>query len=196
MTGRNAIVKRETKETTVKAEWNLDGSGNAEVTTGIRMLDHLVSQIASHGLFDIKVSATGDDIHHVAEDAAITLGKALHQALGNKRGITRMGSALVPMDDALAQVAVDIGGRPYVVVEASFTGIAIGGLPVELVRHFLVSLASEARINLHARVLAGTDDHHKAEAMFKALGRALDVATRVDPRLSGRIPSTKEVIEG
>lgn len=193
---RSATVKRETKETTVKAQVDLDGSGIAEISTGVRMLDHMVSQLASHGVFDIKLSATGDDIHHVVEDAAITLGKALNKALGDKRGISRMGSALVPMDDALAQVAVDIGGRPYVVIEAEFNSAAIGGLPVELIRHFLVSLASEARINLHARVVAGSDDHHKAEALFKALGRALDAATRVDPRLAGHIPSTKEVIEG
>lgn len=196
MTGRIATVKRETKETAVKAEWNLDGSGASEITTGVRMLDHMVSQLASHGVFDIKLSATGDDIHHVAEDAAIALGKAFNQALGDKRGICRMGSALVPMDDALAQVAVDIGGRPYVSLDVTFSGTAIGNLPVELVRHFLLSLATEARMNLHVRVLAGSDDHHKAEAIFKALGKALDAATRVDPRLAGRIPSTKEVIEG
>jgi imidazoleglycerol-phosphate dehydratase len=196
MAGRTATVKRETRETTVKASWDLDGSGKSEITTGIRMLDHLISQIAAHGVFDIKLSATGDDIHHVTEDAGVTLGKALSQALGDKRGITRMGSALVPMDDALSQVAVDLSGRPYAVVDVNFTGTMIGGLPVELVRHFLISLASEARMNLHARVLSGEDDHHKAEAMFKALGRALDSATRIDQRLEGRIPSTKEVIEG
>lgn len=195
MAGRSATVRRETKETTIKAEWNLDGSGVAEISTGVRMLDHMVSQIASHGVFDIKLSATGDDVHHVTEDAAIALGRALNKALGDKRGIARMGSALVPMDDALAQVAVDISGRPYVIVEAEFSGTAIGGLPVELIRHFLVSLANESRINLNARVVAGSDDHHKAEALFKALGRAIDAATRVDPRLQGRIPSTKEVIE-
>ncbi|MDO8472244.1 MAG: imidazoleglycerol-phosphate dehydratase, partial [Dehalococcoidia bacterium] len=166
MAGRIATVKRETKETTVKAEWNLDGSGVAEITTGVRMLDHMVSQLASHGVFDIRLSATGDDIHHVAEDAAIALGKALNQALGDKRGICRMGSALVPMDDALAQVAVDIGGRPYVAIDVNFSGSSIGNLPIEMVRHFLLSLATEARMNLHVRVLAGTDDHHKAEAMF------------------------------
>lgn len=196
MTGRIATVKRETRETAVKAEWNLDGSGASEITTGVRMLDHMVSQLASHGVFDIRLSATGDDIHHVAEDAAIALGKAFNQALGDKRGICRMGSALVPMDDALVQVAVDIGGRPYVSLDVTFSGTAIGNLPVELVRHFLLSLATEARMNLHVRVLAGSDDHHKAEAIFKALGKALDAATRVDPRLAGRIPSTKEVIEG
>ncbi|MEW6033346.1 MAG: imidazoleglycerol-phosphate dehydratase [Chloroflexota bacterium] len=196
MAGRIATVKRETKETTVKAEWNLDGSGVFDISTGIRMLDHLVSQLAQHGVFDIRLSATGSDSHHVTEDAAICLGKALNQALGDKRGIARAGHSVVPMDDALVLVAVDIGGRPYAVVDASFGGAAIGGLPVELLRHFLVSLSSEARINLQVRVLEGVDDHHKAEALFKALGRALDAATRIDPRLSGRIPSTKEVIEG
>ncbi|MBI2858407.1 MAG: imidazoleglycerol-phosphate dehydratase HisB [Chloroflexi bacterium] len=192
---RTATVSRDTKETTIKAEWNLDGSGLCEVTTGIRMLDHMIGQIAAHGRFDIKLSATGDDIHHVVEDCAITLGKALARALGGKGGIARMGSALVPMDDALAQVALDISGRPFCSVEATFTGTSIGALPTELVRHFLISLASEARMNLHARVLAGSDDHHKAEALFKALGRALDVATRVDDRLGGRVASTKEMLE-
>lgn len=192
---RRALVKRETRETTIKAEWDLDGKGVAEVSTGIRMLDHLVSQLGVHGVFDIKLSATGDDIHHVTEDCAITLGRALSRALGDKRGISRMGSALVPMDDALAQVAIDIGGRAYVAIDVEFGGSAIAGLPVELIRHFLISFAGEARINLHARVLAGSDDHHKAEALFKALGRALDASTRLDPRVAGRIPSTKEVIE-
>ncbi len=196
MAGRIATVRRETKETTVKAEWDLDGSGRCEISTGVRMLDHMISQIPVHGVFDIKLSATGDDIHHLAEDSAITLGKALAQALGDKRGIVRMGYAIVPMDDVLAQIALDISGRSFAVVEASFTGTAIGGLPVEMVRHFLISMATEARINLHAKILAGTDDHHKAEALFKALGRALDMATRIDPRLEGRVPSSKEVIEG
>lgn len=196
MAGRIATVKRDTRETTVKVEWNLDGGGVSDISTGIRMLDHLVMQLAQHGVFDIRLSATGSDSHHVTEDVAICLGKALNQALGDKRGIVRMGHSVVPMDDALALVAVDIGGRPYALVDADFSGAAINGLPVELLRHFLVSLASEARINLQARILEGVDDHHKAEALFKALGRALDAATRIDPRLSGRIPSTKEVIEG
>lgn len=195
MVERTATVKRETTETTVKVEWDLDGSGTASVSTGILMLDHLITQLAQHGRFDIKVSATGPDVHHVTEDVAICLGKALGQALGEKRGIARFGDAIVPMDDALSLVAVDISGRPYAVVEAGFVGPAISGLPVELVRHFLVSLAAEARINLHARVIEGSDDHHMAESMFKALARALYQAVGVDSRMMGRVPSTKDLIE-
>ncbi|MBI2855163.1 MAG: imidazoleglycerol-phosphate dehydratase HisB [Chloroflexi bacterium] len=195
MTERIATVRRETKETVVKAEWKVDGTGQYDISTGIRMLDHMLAQLAQHGIFDIKVSATGNDVHHVVEDVGICLGKAFQRALGEKLGITRFGHAIVPMDDSLALVAVDIGGRPYAAIQATFTGRDIGGLPVELVQHFMVSLATEARINLHIRILEGTDDHHKAEAIFKALGRALDIATRIDSRLDGRVPSTKEVIE-
>ncbi len=196
MAERKATVTRETAETNVRVELNVDGSGQFEITTGIRMFDHLLTQLAQHGVFDIKLSATGADQHHVVEDVAISLGKAFNQALGEKRGITRMAHAIVPMDEALAAVAVDVGGRTYNVTEASFSEANIGDLDADLVRHFLVSFASEARINLHAKVLTGINDHHKAEALFKALGRALDVATRIDERIVGRIPSTKEVIEG
>ena len=195
MAERKATVTRETAETNVRAELNVDGSGQFKITTGIRMFDHLLAQLAQHGVFDIKLSATGADQHHVVEDVAISLGKAFNQALGEKRGITRMAHAIVPMDEALAAVAVDVGGRTYNVTEASFSEANIGDLDADLVRHFLVSFASEARINLHAKVLIGVNDHHKAEALFKALGRALDSATRIDERILGRIPSTKEVIE-
>ncbi len=195
MPERKATVTRETAETNVRAELNVDGSGQFKITTGIRMFDHLLAQLAQHGVFDIKLSATGADQHHVVEDVAIALGKALNQAIGEKRGITRMAHAIVPMDEALAAVAVDVGGRTYNVTEASFSEANIGDLDADLIRHFLVSFASEARINLHAKVLSGINDHHKAEALFKALGRALDSATRLDERISGRVPSTKEVIE-
>ena len=196
MAERKAKVTRETAETNVMVELNIDGSGQFEVTTGIRMFDHLLTQLAQHGVFDITISASGADQHHVVEDVAISLGKAFSQALAEKRGIARMGHAVVPMDEALSAVAVDIGGRGYSVVEASFTGADIGDLDADLVRHFLVSFASEAKMNLHAKVLSGINDHHKAEALFKALGRALDSATRIDERILGRVPSTKEVIEG
>jgi len=195
MPERKATVTRETAETNVKVELNIDGSGQFEITTGIRMFDHLLTQLAQHGVFDIKLSASGTDQHHVVEDVAISLGKAFNQALGEKRGIARMAHAIVPMDEALAAVAVDIGGRAYSVFEASFNEANIGDLEADLVRHFLVSFASEARINLHAKVLAGINDHHKTEALFKALGRVLDSATRIDERIAGRVPSTKEVIE-
>jgi len=196
MPERKATVTRETAETNVRVELNVDGSGQFKITTGVRMFDHLLAQLAQHGVFDIKLSATGADQHHVVEDVAIALGKALNQAIGEKRGITRMAHAIVPMDEALAAVAVDIGGRTYNVTEASFSEANIGDLDADLVRHFLVSFASEARINLHAKVLTGINDHHKAEALFKALGRALDSATRIDERIIGRVPSTKEVIGG
>jgi len=196
MTERKATVARETAETNVKVELNIDGSGQFQITTGIRMLDHLLSHLAQHGVFDIKISASGPDQHHVVEDVAISLGKAFNQALGKKQGIVRMAHAVVPMDEALAEVAVDIGGRVYSVIEADFNEANIGDLDADLVRHFLVSLASEAKINLHAKVLSGINDHHKAEALFKALARALDSATRIDERIAGRVPSTKEVIEG
>ena len=196
MAERKVTVTRETAETNVRVELNVDGSGQFKITTGIRMFDHLLTQLAQHGVFDIKLSASGADQHHVVEDVAIALGKALNQAIGEKRGITRMAHAIVPMDEALAAVAVDIGGRAYSAIEASFSEASIGDLEADLIRHFLVSFASEARINLHAKVLTGINDHHKAEALFKALGRALDSATRIDERISGRVPSTKEVIEG
>jgi imidazoleglycerol-phosphate dehydratase len=196
MTERTATVTRETAETTIKVTLNIDGNGQSEIATGIRMLDHLLAQLAQHGVFDIRVSASGADQHHVVEDVAISLGRAFNQALGKKQGIVRMAHALVPMDEALAVVAVDIGGRPYSNIEAAFSEATIGDLNADLVRHFLVSLAAEGKFNLHAKVLSGINDHHKAEALFKALGRALDAATQIDERLRGKVPSTKEVIEG
>ena len=195
MAQRTASIKRETKETKVSLELNLDGTGKAEIKTSIEMFSHLLSQVGRHGLFDIKLAASGDDPHHLAEDVAICFGKALAEALGEKKGIVRMGDATVPMDDALAMVAVDIGGRGYSVLELSFAKNDMFGFPTDLIRHFLESFAIEARINLHARVLYGTNDHHRAEAIFKALGKALDKATKVDPRLGGELPSTKGMLE-
>ena len=196
MVERKAKVIRETAETNVKVELNIDGSGQFQITTGIRMFDHFLSQLAQHGVFDIKISASGPDQHHVVEDVAISLGKAFNRALGKKQGIVRMAHAIVPMDEALAAVAVDIGGRIYNVIEGDFDEASIGDMDADLVRHFLISFASEAKINLHARIFCGINDHHKAEALFKALARALDSTTRIDERLLGRVPSTKEVIEG
>ncbi|MBA7662094.1 Imidazoleglycerol-phosphate dehydratase [subsurface metagenome] len=196
MTNRLTIVKRETRETNISLELNIDGSGKCEVNTGISMFDHLLEQVARHGVFDIKLSATGDDQHHLVEDVAICFGRALGEALGEKRGIVRMANATVPMDDALAMVAVDISGRGYTVLELPFSENDMAGFPTDLVRHFLESLATEARLNLHARVVYGVNDHHKAEALFKALGRALDTATRIDERIAGELPSTKKLLEG
>ena len=195
MSRRTATVKRETNETSVSVEFDIDGKGDFEITTGLRMFDHLLTQLARHGAFDAKVAATGADPHHLVEDVAICLGRAFNEALGEKRGIVRMAHAMVPMDDALALVAVDISGRGYFVPEMSFNDKNMADLPTNLVSHFLESFAAEARLNLHAKIIRGTDDHHKAEATFKALARALDAATRFDPRITGKVPSTKDVID-
>ncbi len=195
MTKRMATIKRATKETNISLELSIDGKGDFEITTGIQMFDHLLAQLARHGVFDLKVSATGADPHHLVEDVALCLGRAFNQALGGKKGIVRMAHAMVPMDDALALVAVDIGGRGYAVIEVPFDEKNIADLPADLVRHFLETFASEARINLHTKLIRGSNDHHKAEALFKALARALDGATQLDERIKDRVPSTKEVIE-
>jgi imidazoleglycerol-phosphate dehydratase len=189
--GRKASVKRDTRETNISLELDIDGTGSWAITTGIKMFDHLLSQTAKHGLFNIKLYASGDDIHHIVEDVAICLGKAFGEALGEKRGIVRMADATVPMDETLVTVALDISGRGYPVLKMDFDGDDIAGLPTELIKHFLESFAIEARMNLHATILYGSNDHHKAEAVFKALGRALDAATRIDPRIANELPTTK-----
>ncbi len=196
MANRLAVVKRKTKETNISLELNIDGSGRWEIDTGIRMFDHLLAQMAQHGKFDLKISATGDDQHHLVEDVALCLGKALNQALGEKQGIVRMADAAVPMDDTLVTVIVDISGRGYTVLDLPFDDNDMAGFATDLIRHFLESFAAEAKLNLHALVVYGTNDHHKAEALFKALGRALDMATRIDERIAGELPSTKELLEG
>jgi imidazoleglycerol-phosphate dehydratase len=196
MTSRIATVERKTKETDISVTLNLDGSGNADIATGVPMLDHLLSHVAVHGLFDLQIRATGDlqiDAHHTVEDVAIVMGDALDRALGDKRGIARMGHAYVPMDEALALVAVDLSGRAYAVIDADFAAPMIGALPASLVAHFLETFATHAKMNLHARVFYGRDDHHKAEALFKSLGRALAMAVAIDPRRVG-VASTKGTI--
>lgn len=195
MAERKASVTRRTKETSVKAEVNIDGSSKYEITTGILFFDHMLCQIARHGIFDLNISANGPDQHHVVEDVAITLGRAFNQALGDKQGIVRMAHAVVPMDEAVALVALDISGRGHAVIETSIKEAVISEMHSDLVHHFFVSFAQEARINIHAWVLSGKNDHHKAEALFKALARALDTATRLDPRISGSVPSTKDSID-
>ncbi|MGC9346898.1 MAG: imidazoleglycerol-phosphate dehydratase HisB [Anaerolineae bacterium] len=194
---RRAETRRETKETQIAITIDIDGNGAYTIETGLGFLDHMLSHIAVHGLFDLNIEAHGDlevDPHHTVEDVALTLGSALDQALGDRAGIVRMGSAYVPMDESLALVAVDLSGRPYAVVDVAWTGLDVGGLPVTLIEHFFESLAVTARANVHARVLYGRDDHHKAEALFKALGRALDAATQVDSRRGDSVPSTKGVL--
>ena len=195
---RKATVERQTQETSVHITLNIDGTGQPDIETGIGFLDHMLAHVAIHGLFNLTVQASGDlhvDAHHTVEDVALTLGQAFSQALSDRAGIVRIGSATVPMDESLATVSLDFSGRPYAVIQATWSGPAVGGLPVTLFTHFFESFAVTARANLHARVLYGRDDHHKAEALFKALGRALDTATREDPRRRGSIPSTKGTLE-
>ena len=195
MAERKATITRRTKETSIKVEVNIDGSSQFDITTGIRFFDHMLCQLAQHGIFDLKISANGPDQHHVVEDVAISLGRAFNQALGDKLGIVRMAHAIVPMDEAVALVALDISGRGNAIIETSIKEAMISEMHSDLVHHFFVSFAQEARINIHAWVLSGKNDHHKAEALFKALARALDMATRPDPRISGSVPSTKDSID-
>jgi len=195
MAERKASVTRRTRETSIKVEVNIDGSSKYEITTGILFFDHMLCQLAQHGIFDLKISASGPDQHHVVEDVAISLGRAFNQALGDKQGIVRMAHAVVPMDEAVALVALDISGRGHAIIETSIKEAVISEMHSDLVHHFFVSFAQEARINIHGWVLSGKNDHHKAEALFKALARALDQATRLDPRISGTLPSTKDSID-
>lgn len=191
---RTAKVTRTTGETDVEVTVNLDGAGRADISTGIGFLDHMLTALARHSRFDLMIRAKGDlhiDEHHTVEDVGIVLGRAVAQALGDRKGIKRMGHAIVPMDEALALVAVDFGGRGYFVFDGQFSTNRIGQVGTSLIPHFLESVAHEGRLNLHARLLAGTDDHHRAEALFKALARALDMAVERDPRLAGQTPSTK-----
>ncbi|MBV9546620.1 MAG: imidazoleglycerol-phosphate dehydratase HisB [Chloroflexi bacterium] len=194
---RNAQIRRETRESWVEVTLNLDGAGQAQIATGIGFLDHMLDSLSRHARFDLTVKAEGDlhvDQHHTAEDVGITLGQALDRALGDRRGIRRFGDATVPLDEALSQVAVDLGGRGWASIDLPFRGEMIGGLSSEMIPHLLQSFAMEGRFSLHVRLLAGENDHHRAEATFKALARALDDATRPDPRLGGAVPSTKGVL--
>ena len=195
---RVATLERTTGETSVSVSVNLDGQGQYQVSTGNGFLDHMVSQLARHGLFDITLKAQGDvhvGWHHLVEDVAIMVGRAFHEALGEPRGIRRMGHAIVPLDETLAMVAVDCSGRGYPAVDTTLENVMVETLSGDLIRHFLESFAIEAKVNLHARVLAGVSPHHKAEALFKALARALRDAIEPDPRAIGQVPSTKGTLE-
>jgi imidazoleglycerol-phosphate dehydratase len=190
---RSAKIERKTGETEITLSLDLDGSGRSNMDTGIGFLDHMLTLFAAHGLFDLEVQAQGDlhvDDHHCAEDVFICLGKALDQALGDRRGLVRTAHSYVPMDEALAFVALDLGGRAYSVFEAEFVTPRVGQLGTDLIFHLFDTLAVHGRLNLHAKVLYGRNDHHKVEALFKALARALDAATQVDARRQG-VPSTK-----
>jgi imidazoleglycerol-phosphate dehydratase len=194
---RTATIDRKTKETEIRVELNVDGKGNAEIETGIGFLDHMLEHIAVHGMFDLNVRAKGDthvDLHHTVEDTALALGEAFDRALGDRRGIARVGHALVPMDETLALAVVDFSGRPHCLVRAEWSLVTIGELPASLVEHFFRSFSCAAKTTVHVRLLERGDDHHQAEAMFKAFGRALDRATQIDPRRAGGVPSTKGVI--
>jgi imidazoleglycerol-phosphate dehydratase len=191
---RTAEITRQTNETQITVKLDLDGTGLHEISTSVGFLDHMLTHLAVHGLFDLSVQAKGDlhiDTHHTVEDLALTLGQAFDLALGDRKGIVRMGDYFAPMDETLAHVAIDLSGRPYAVIQAEWHTPYIGNIPTTLFPHFFESFAVTSRCNLHARVLYGRDDHHQAEALFKAFARALDIATQMDPRRAGSIPSTK-----
>ena len=197
MTARKARLSRKTGETEITVELAIDGRGKYQLDTGNGMFDHMLAQLSRHGLMDLTVTARGDTQtgwHHLVEDTAILLGRAFQEAVGDARGITRTAHAYVPLDEALAFVAGDFAGRGYAVVDADLTGSDMGDLSPQLVHHFLETLAIEGRFNLHVRVLAGDSNHHKAEAVFKALARAVRAALTIDPRRSGEVPSTKGTI--
>ena len=191
---RTASISRKTNETTIALELNLDGSGKYSIDTGLPFFDHMLSHIAKHGVFDLELKATGDlevDAHHTIEDCGIALGEGFTQALGDKAGLVRSGHAYMPLDEALAFAAVDFSGRPYAVLDLDLLGREVGGIAPDLFGHFLESFAASARANINVKVLSGVNDHHKAEACFKALARALDAASRIDARRGGDLPSTK-----
>jgi imidazoleglycerol-phosphate dehydratase len=195
---RRAEISRETSETAITVALGLDGEGRADIATGIGFLDHMLTALARHGLFDLTIRAKGDlhiDFHHTTEDVGIVIGQCLRQALGDKRGIRRYGTAVIPMDEALAEAAVDISGRPFLAWSVTFAQPKIGEMDTELFEEFFRALAFNAGITLHVTQKAGTNAHHVAEACFKALARALREAVEPDPRAIGAIPSTKGVLE-
>ncbi len=195
---RRAEVVRVTRETDVRLVLDLDGRGRGEVETGVPFLDHMLAQVARHGLFDLEVRAKGDthiDDHHVVEDVAICFGQALGEALGDRRGIRRYGACTLPMIETLVTVALDLSGRGHFVYRAKFPGERIGTFSTELVEEFFRALADRGGVELHVNLHYGTNQHHMAEAIFKAFARALDDATRIDPRLEGELPSTKGLLE-
>jgi imidazoleglycerol-phosphate dehydratase len=194
---RRAELTRETKETNIRVKVDLDGSGKADIATGVGFLDHMLTHLARHGLFDVCVHAKGDleiDAHHTVEDIGICLGKVFSQALGDAKGIVRFGHATVPMDEALAEVAVDISGRPFLAFQASFRPGRVGKFDAELVEEFFRAFAVNSRITLHIVLRYGSNAHHSIEGIFKAFARAMAEATRIDPRVKG-IPSTKGMLE-
>ena len=190
---RTATVKRRTRETDIELTFAVDGSGRAQIATGVGFFDHMLELFAKHGLFDLQLKAQGDlnvDAHHTVEDVGLALGQALRESLGDKKGLCRYGWCLLPMDDALARIALDCSGRPYLAYEAPEEAGAIGDFPFQLIEEFLRAFSVQGGLNLHVALLDGRDTHHMAEAVFKGLARALDQATQIDPRVQG-VPSTK-----
>ena len=191
---RTAEVSRDTAETKIKVRLNLDGTGESKLATGIGFFDHMLDQIARHGLIDLDVQCEGDlhiDGHHTVEDVGIAIGQAVKQAVGDKRGLTRYGHSYVPLDEALSRVVVDFSGRPGLVLDAKFTSGTIGQLDTQLIHEFFQGFVNHALVTLHIDNLKGVNAHHQAETMFKAFGRALRMALERDPRMAGTIPSTK-----
>ena len=196
--GRSAAVTRKTKETDIRLDLHLDGTGRYAVKTGISFLDHMLELFTKHGLFDLTVQARGDlevDYHHTVEDVGLVLGQALREALGDKAGIRRFGEATVPLDEALVQTVVDLSGRPFLAYDVHIKQAKIGSFDVELIHDFLLALSNQAGMNLHVRMLAGRNPHHIVEATFKGFARALDAATQRDPRVRG-VLSTKGTLDG
>lgn len=194
---RRAEVSRETKETSIKATLHLDGTGTTTISTGVGFFDHMVEQLGRHAGFDLDILAEGDlhvDSHHTVEDVGIVLGMALHEALGDKRGIRRYGWALVPMEEALVQVALDLSGRPLLAYDVPVPAEAIGNYDPDLTQEFYMAFSREAAMTLHIKMLAGKNSHHIVEAVFKGVAQALSAAVEIDPRRSARIPSTKGVL--
>ena len=195
---RTGDIHRVTGETDVRVQLNLDGSGRCQVGTGVPFLDHMLHQLASHGLLDLEISATGDthiDDHHTNEDVGIAVGQALAQALADRRGIQRVGHFLAPLDEALVQVALDSSGRPHLSFDLTIPAQKIGSYDTELVKEFFVAVVNNSGLTLHIRQLAGANSHHIVEACFKAFARALRRATEIDPRRAGEVPSSKGVLE-
>ena len=196
---RTADIARSTSETEIRISLGLDGTGQAQIATGIGFLDHMLTALARHGMLDLQVEAKGDlhiDFHHTTEDVGIVLGQAVKRALGDKRGIRRYGHAVVPMDEALAEAAIDISGRPFLAWSVSFPRDTVGAMDTELFEEFFHAFAMNAGITLHVIQRAGTNTHHIVEAAFKAVARALRQAVEHDPRAAGAIPSTKGTLEG
>ncbi|VVC85054.1 imidazoleglycerol-phosphate dehydratase HisB [Sideroxydans sp. CL21] len=191
---RSAKVSRNTLETKISVELNLDGNGKAKLDTGLPFLEHMLDQIARHGLIDLEINAKGDlhiDAHHTVEDIGITLGQAFNQAVGDKKGLRRYGHAYVPLDEALSRVVLDISGRPGLVFNVEFVRSNVGEFDVDLIREFFQGFVNHALVTLHIDNLAGGNAHHQAETVFKAFGRALRIAAELDPRMAGVMPSTK-----